>query len=536
MDIKRITLWVIFVISTTILFDNYLHKNKINNIETQKNIKNEIIINKKKLLQDEYTENNIRELNKLKSKYIKFSTNVYEGKIDTKGGKISFLSIFKEKNGKKKKFINLFNDENNYTYIAKIGLINKNLPDYNEIYSHISTKINKEKKTFDINLVSHPNKENIKIIKTFRFTKDSYIIDVIIKIINEGYKIIHPSIYMEIIRDDSLAESPKFSNTFTGPAIYTPKNKFQKISFKDIDKNKQHYTLSIKNGWIAMIQHYFASAWIPEKDVNYNLYIKKIDKKLYQIGLKNQLNGINPNKTLTISSRLFAGPQEERILENIAPGLSLIKDYGWATIIAKPLFFILEKIHNVIGNWGWSIVILMFIIKIFFFPLSAASYKSMSKMKKIAPRMQALREQFKDDQQKMNAALVELYKKEKVNPFGGCLPVLIQIPVFISLYWVLLVSVEICGAPWILWIKDLSKQDPYFILPICMTISMFIQTKLNPSVNDPIQAKIITFIPIIFSIIFFFFPAGLVLYYVVNNILSIIQQWYISKTFLIKKY
>ncbi|WP_049126878.1 membrane protein insertase YidC, partial [Burkholderia cenocepacia] len=230
-----------------------------------------------------------------------------------------------------------------------------------------------------------------------------------------------------------------------------------------------------------------------------------------------------------VQARLFAGPEEERMLEGIAPGLELVKDYGWVTIIAKPLFWLLEKIHGYVGNWGWAIVLLTVLIKAVFFPLSAASYKSMARMKEITPRMQALRERFKSDPQKMNAALMELYKTEKVNPFGGCLPVVIQIPVFISLYWVLLASVEMRGAPWILWIHDLSQRDPFFILPVLMAVSMFVQTSLNPTPPDPVQAKMMKFMPIAFSVMFFFFPAGLVLYYVVNNVLSIAQQYYITR-------
>jgi YidC/Oxa1 family membrane protein insertase len=222
-----------------------------------------------------------------------------------------------------------------------------------------------------------------------------------------------------------------------------------------------------------------------------------------------------------VSARLFAGPEEQKILEGLAPGLDLVRDYGWVTIIAKPLFWLLSKIQGVVGNWGWSIVLLTLLIKAVFFPLSAASYKSMARMKAITPRMQALRERFKGEPQKMNAALMELYKTEKVNPFGGCLPVVIQIPVFISLYWVLLSSVEMRGAPWILWIHDLSQQDPLFILPV--------QTRLNPTPPDPVQAKMMMFMPLAFSAMFFFFPAGLVLYYVVNNVLSIAQQYYITR-------
>jgi YidC/Oxa1 family membrane protein insertase len=301
------------------------------------------------------------------------------------------------------------------------------------------------------------------------------------------------------------------------------------MTFSDVDKNKQDYATSADNGWIAMVQHYFATAWIPQQGVKRDIYVEKIDPALYRVGVKEPVPTIAPGQSADVSARLFAGPEEERMLEGIAPGLELVKDYGWVTIIAKPLFWLLEKIHSYVGNWGWSIVLLTLLIKAVFFPLSAASYKSMARMKAITPRMQALRERFKGDPQKMNSALMELYKTEKVNPFGGCLPVVIQIPVFISLYWVLLSSVEMRGAPWVLWIHDLSQQDPFFILPVLMAVSMFLQTRLNPTPPDPVQAKMMMFMPIAFSVMFFFFPAGLVLYYVVNNVLSIAQQYYITR-------
>jgi YidC/Oxa1 family membrane protein insertase len=333
---------------------------------------------------------------------------------------------------------------------------------------------------------------------------------------------------MELVRDNTPVETPRFSHTFIGPAVYTDQHHFQKIDFSDIDKNKATFEPSADNGWIAMVQHYFASAWIPQQGVKRDIYVQKIDQ-LYRVGVQMPVQTIAPGQSANVQARLFAGPEEERMLEGIAPGLELVKDYGMVTIIAKPLFWLLEKIHSYVGNWGWSIVLLTLLIKAVFFPLSAASYKSMARMKAITPRMQQLRERFKSDPQKMNAALMELYKTEKVNPFGGCLPVVIQIPVFISLYWVLLASVEMRGAPWILWIHDLSQRDPFFILPVLMAVSMFVQTSLNPTPPDPVQAKMMKFMPIAFSVMFFFFPAGLVLYYVVNNVLSIAQQYYITR-------
>jgi len=374
-----------------------------------------------------------------------------------------------------------------------------------------------------------PVKGGVKVIKTYTFTRGSYVIGVDTKVQNVGTAPVTPRLYMELVRDDSPVETPRFSHTFIGPAVYTEQHHFQKMTFSDIDKGKEDFAPSADNGWVAMVQHYFASAWIPQQGVKRDIYVQKIDPALYRVGVQQPLQTIAPGQTVDVQSRLFAGPEEERMLEGIAPGLELVKDYGMVTIIAKPLFWLLEKIHSYVGNWGWSIILLTLLIKAVFFPLSAASYKSMARMKTITPRMTQLRERYKGDPQKMNAELMALYKTEKVNPFGGCLPVVVQIPVFISLYWVLLSSVEMRGAPWVLWIHDLSQADPFYILPVMMAVSMFLQTRLNPTPPDPVQAKMMMFMPLAFSVMFFFFPSGLVLYYVVNNVLSIAQQYYITR-------
>jgi YidC/Oxa1 family membrane protein insertase len=466
------------------------------------------------------------------SQLVKFSTDVYSGEIDTRGGTLSRLSLVKQGDGKTPDLmITLFDKTNNHTYLARTGLLGGDFPNHNDVFTLMPnqpTQLADGQNSFQMSFES-PEKGGLKVIKTYTFTRGSYVIGVETKIQNVGTAPVNPQLYMELVRDDQPVETPRFSHTFIGPAVYTNEHHFQKMTFSDLDKNKQDFASSADNGWVAMVQHYFASAWIPKEGVKRDYYAEKIDPSLYRVGMKEPLPTIAPGQTVTVSARLFAGPEEERMLEGIAPGLELVKDYGYVTIIAKPLFWLLSKIHSYVGNWGWSIVLLTLLIKAVFFPLSAASYKSMARMKAITPRMQALRERFKGDPQKMNAALMELYKTEKVNPFGGCLPVVIQIPVFISLYWVLLSSVEMRGAPWILWIQDLSQQDPYFILPVLMAVSMFLQTKLNPTPPDPVQAKMMMFMPIAFSVMFFFFPAGLVLYYVVNNVLSIAQQYYITR-------
>jgi YidC/Oxa1 family membrane protein insertase len=277
-----------------------------------------------------------------------------------------------------------------------------------------------------------------------------------------------------------------------------------------------------------MIQHYFVTAWVPAKGER-QFYARAVDKNLYSIGTLLPLGAIAPGASASGQATLYIGPQDQNVLAKIAPGLDLVVDYGWLTFLAKPIYWLLEFLHRIVGNWGWAIVLLTVLIKAAFYPLSAASYKSMAKMKEVTPRLTKLREQYGADKQKLNTAMMELYRSEKINPLGGCLPILVQIPVFISLYWVLLASVEMRNAPWTLWVKDLATPDAWFILPALMMATMWIQYKLNPTPPDPVQAKVMMFMPLIFGVMFFFFPAGLVLYWLTNNILSIAQQWYVTK-------
>ncbi|NDA16962.1 MAG: membrane protein insertase YidC [Burkholderiaceae bacterium] len=421
-------------------------------------------------------------------------------------------------------------------YFVRSGLIsasNTELPNHT-----VSFAIGKNGRTDNKTFVTFVNERGgVRLEKTYYLTDGSYVVEVEHRItqlsgqVNPGGLVL----YNEIVRDSSAVSDSEFYSTFTGPALYTDKEKFIKINFSDIEKNKVDIPKQIpagEPGWVAMVQHYFASAWIPSDKSARDVYVGKVEQNLFRIGLQIPVTALAAGSSHIESTRLFIGPQEETLLEKIAPGFDLIKDYGYLTVIAKPIFWLLEQIHSYVANWGWAIVILTFIIKLIFFPLSAASYKSMARMKEVQPRLMNLREQFKGDPQKLNRAMMDLYKQEKINPLGGCLPVVVQIPVFIALYWVLLSSVEMRNAPWILWIKDLSVPDPYFILPIIMAVSMFVQTRLNPTPPDPLQAKIMLWMPIIFSVMFFFFPAGLVLYWVVNNILSIAQQWQINQMFI----
>ncbi|CAM2147280.1 MULTISPECIES: membrane protein insertase YidC [Paraburkholderia] len=546
MDIKRTVLWVIFFMSAVMLYDNWQRDHGRQSMffpsatQTQQNAASGATPASAANAASDLpataagtAPTGTAQPAEAAAQLVHFRTDVYDGVIDTRGGTLTKLSLVKEGDGKQPdQFITLFDHTNDHTYLARTGLLGGDFPNHTDVFTVANgtgpRDLSGDATSFQISLES-PEKGGVKVTKTYTFTKGSYVIGVDTKVQNVGSTPVSPTLYMELVRDSQPVETPRFSHTFIGPAVYSNEHHFQKITFGDIDKNKADYVNQADNGWVAMVQHYFATAWIPQQGVKRDIYVEKFDNNLYRVGVKQPLGTIAPGATDNVQARLFAGPEEERMLEGVAPGLELVKDYGWVTIIAKPLFWLLEKIHGYVGNWGWAIVLLTLLIKAVFFPLSAASYKSMARMKEITPRMQALRERFKSDPQKMNAALMELYKTEKVNPFGGCLPVVIQIPVFISLYWVLLSSVEMRGAPWILWIHDLSQQDPFFILPVLMAVSMFVQTKLNPTPPDPVQAKMMMFMPIAFSVMFFFFPAGLVLYYVVNNVLSIAQQYYITR-------
>lgn len=316
--------------------------------------------------------------------------------------------------------------------------------------------------------------------------------------------------------------------TYTGAAVYTEKEKFQKVGFSDIDKAKVNYPKESDNGWVGMLQHYFVAAWLPKDKTNREFFTRKLEGGSYSAGVIVPVPAIAAGQKSVVSVPLYAGPTESK-LDSIAPGLGLTVDYGWLTVVATPIFWMLTFIQGIVQNWGVAIILLTVLIKLLFFPLSAASYRSMAKMRLVAPKLEKIKLQYANDREKLNRAMMDLYKTEKINPLGGCLPVIIQIPVFIALYWSILASVEMRNAPFFGWITDLSTADPFFVLPILMGASMFLQSKLNPVPPDPMQAKIMKIMPIAFSVVFFWFPAGLVLYSIVNNALSIAQQWYITR-------
>jgi YidC/Oxa1 family membrane protein insertase len=459
---------------------------------------------------------------------------VLELEISATGASVINAKLLKQL-GVDKKPITLLQITPQNQYFVRSGLISATS---NDLPNHTATFVlNKSGRADNKNFISFVSeKGGVRLEKSYFLSDGSYVVEVEHRVTQIGAQgAANPLvIYSELVRDGTAVSDSEFYSTFTGPAIYTDKEKFTKIDFSDIEKNKLTIPRQIpagEPGWIAMVQHYFASAWLPSDKTVRDVYVGKVEQNLYRIGLQTPLAPLAAGASHIEKTRLFIGPQEETLLEKIAPGFDLIKDYGYLTVIAKPIFWLLEQIHSYVANWGWAIVILTLLIKLLFFPLSAASYKSMARMKEVQPRLMTLREQLKGDPQKLNRAMMDLYKQEKINPLGGCLPVVVQIPVFIALYWVLLSSVEMRNAPWILWINDLSVPDPYFILPVIMAVSMYVQVKLNPTPPDPLQAKIMMWMPIVFSVMFFFFPAGLVLYWVVNNILSIAQQWQINQMF-----
>jgi YidC/Oxa1 family membrane protein insertase len=474
------------------------------------------------------------EVKAVKGELVTITTDVVKAEIDTLGGELKRLELLKHRDTvDPSKNLVLFDASANRTYLAQTGLIGAGngapLP------NHKSSFVAKPgPRSLDggneIQLVLEAEQGGVKLTKTYTFKRGDYAIGVKHVVTNASGAPIAPSLYLQLLRDGSKPEGEsKFYSTFTGPAVYTDAEKFQKLDFEKIEAGKEEHAKKADNGWVAIIQHYFVSAFLPQDKVQREIFTKKVDTNLYAVGVIEPLGTIAPGATVSSNAVLYSGPQESAVLEKIAPGLELVKDYGWLTIVAKPIFWLMTQIHKILGNWGWTIIVLTVLIKLAFFPLSAASYRSMAKMKTVTPKMQSIRERFKSDPQKMNQAMMELYKTEKINPLGGCLPIVVQIPVFIALYWVLLASVEMRNAPWLGWIHNLAAPDPFYILPVVMAVSMFIQTKLNPTPPDPMQAKVMMFMPIVFSVMFFFFPAGLVLYWVVNNVLSIGQQWVITK-------
>jgi YidC/Oxa1 family membrane protein insertase len=463
-------------------------------------------------------------------------TDLFKAEISAQGGDLIFLELEKHRAtlDATKNFVLFQNDPKQHIYVGQSGLIGEGLPNHKTGYTLEKPEytLAEGEESVSVRLTA-PAAHGVKVAKIYTFKRGSYLIDVSYEITNAGGATVTPYGYFQILRDgkepDSATSGAFGVTTFTGPAVYTEADKFQKVHFSDIDKDKAKYAHKADNGWIGLVQHYFFSAWLPQGKAEREFYIDRMDNTLYRAGVKFALPAVEPGKTVKVDVPLYAGPQEQDKLEAIAPGLDLVVDYGVLTVIASPLFWVMQKFHAILGNWGWTIIALTVLLKLIFFPLSAASYKSMAKMRLVMPQMTRIKESYKDDRARMNQEMMELYKREKINPLGGCLPVLVQIPVFIALYWVLLGTVEIRNAPWLGWIQDLSVQDPWYVLPLVMGATMFFQMRLNPTPPDPVQAKIMAWMPVMFTFMFLWFPSGLVLYWTVNNLLSIAQQWYVTK-------
>ncbi len=467
-----------------------------------------------------------------KGESIRVQTDMFIAEIDTAGGDLRHLELLGHRDTlDKKKNFTLLELQPERTYIAQSGLIGADLPNHRTRYtaSERDVKLAEGAASVAVRLTA-VTASGIKVIKTYDFHRDSYVIDVSYEVENKSAAAIQADGYFQIVRDGKppVGDSAMLP-TYTGIAVYTDKEKFQKVPFADVEKGKVNYPKKGNDGWIAMLQHYFLSAWLPANNIPREFYTRHLDNGLFAAGVILPVGGIEAGASAKLTVPLYAGPEEQDNLSKLAPGLDLSIDYGWLTVIAKPLFWFLLWLHQWFSNWGVAIIILTVTLKAVFYPLSAASYRSMARMRVMAPRLQKLKDQYGSDRQRMNQAMMELYKTEKINPLGGCLPVVVQIPVFIALYWVLLASVELRHAPFILWIDDLSVADPYFVLPVLMGATMIFQTYLNPEPPDPVQAKIMKIMPIAFSVMFFFFPAGLVLYWLINNILSIAQQWQITR-------
>lgn len=460
-------------------------------------------------------------------------TDVLEAVIDSHGGDIRslILTAYRDNVDRAKPF-QLFEETPGRIYIAQSGLIGQGLPNHKTVYALEPGEYVLKPGQDSLRVIMKAVSSGVEVTKTYVFHRGSYIIDVLHTVRNTGTTAVEGYPYYQFVRHGEAPEGESFFvHTFTGPAIFTEAGKFQKVSFEDIAKSKQNHVREAQDGWIAMVQHHFVAAWLaPDPAANFKREFRteSLGDGKYRASMITQAVQIAPGEEKTVSMRLYAGPQELEKLKQLAPGLELVVDYGWLTVLAYPLFLLLNWLENLVGNWGVAIILLTVIIKLVFYPLSAASYKSMAKMRKLAPRLQALKERYGDDRQKLHEAMIRIYQEEKINPLGGCLPILVQIPVFIALYWVLLSAVELRQAPFALWITDLSEPDPYYILPLAMAATMFIQMKMSPTPPDPVQAKVMMIMPLVFSVFFFFFPAGLVLYWLVNNVLSILQQWRIN--------
>ncbi|MDP1693356.1 MAG: membrane protein insertase YidC [Burkholderiaceae bacterium] len=470
------------------------------------------------------------------SELVVVTTDVVKASFDSNGGNLVRLELLRHADVEdRRRKVLLFDQSAERSYAAQSGLVATQpgvaLPNHYSTMQRVpgASALADGDNELQVRFETVGDGD-VKLSKTYRFKRNDYSIGVRHEVQNTGAAPVSTQLYLQLARDgNSPRGESSFYFTFTGPAIYTEAKKFEKVDFKDIEKGKSSHASSASDGWVAMVQHYFTSAWLVPAGTPREFRSAKVSNNLYSVAMVLPLGEIAAGATKTHDATLFAGPQEENKLAALAPGLDLVKDYGVFTVMAKPLFWLLDQLNKVLHNWGWSIVALVVLLKIAFYWLNASAYRSMAKMKAVGPRVTDLRERYKDKPQLMQQEMMRIYREEKVNPLGGCLPILVQMPFFIALYWVLLSSVEMRNAPWIGWIVDLSAKDPWFILPLLMTASSLFQVWLNPTPADPMQAKMMWMMPLVFGVMFFFFPAGLVLYWLTNNILSIAQQWFINR-------
>ena len=476
------------------------------------------------------------------AQWVAITTDLFTAKIDPVGGVIAEVALTRHRDAfdKSKPYLALQRNAER-TFVAQAGLLGEGMPNHRTQWTPQPgpRELAAGADRVELRLTATAANGD-PVVKVLTFHRGSYLIDVAFDVTNKGAAPVAPYAYFQLTRDakSAVVQSSMAPASYVGPVVYNDKDNFKKVEFGEIDKlaadasRKSPFQKSADNGWVAMIEHYFVAAWLPsdEKRTPREFFVRRLDGGLYAAGVIVPVGTIAPGATGEVRVPLYVGPQDQDVLAQTAKGLDLVVDYGIFTVLAAPLFWLLKWLHGLIGNWGWAIVVMTIMIKAVFYPLNAAAARSMGKMKIIAPKMKALQEQYANDKQQLQIKMMEMYKTEKINPLGGCLPILVQIPVFIALYWVLLSAVELRQAPWILWIHDLSAPDPYFVLPVIYAITAYLQVKLSPTpISDPVQAKVMQIMPIAFSVLFVFFPAGLVLYWLVNNILQIGQQWQVNK-------
>ena len=556
-ELQRAFLWMIFLLALFMLWDAWQVRNGNPSffgtpepVKQEQVVENEIPSGDTQTVAQADSQTVASDVNVTIAQPVVVTTDLFKITFDAKGASVVRAELLKERqtpdwttrglpglilgsSEEEQKDVGnvvLFDTSAQHVYKAETGLIGGNFPNHRTPFRLVSNNLTLQDGQESLQVQFAATQGNVELVKTYVFHRGHYGIDVKHEVRNKGNVAISPSVYMQLTRDDSkVATDSSFYNTFTGPAAYTDSEKFQKIDFESIADKDTDLPSQSNEGWIAMLQHYFLTAWVPQQDSSRELYTRQLDKHLFSIGSIVTVGEVAPGADKVVDSTLYVGPQDQRRLEYIAPNLDLVVDYGWLTFLAKPIYWLLAFLQGLVGNWGWAIVLLTVLVKAILYPISAAGYKSMARMRDVAPRMKAIQEKYANDKQALNQAMMELYRREKINPAGGCLPIMLQIPVFLALYWVLVATVELRGAPWLLWVNDLASPDPYLILPLLMVATMIIQMKISPRPTDPTQAKVMMIMPVVFGVMFFFFASGLVLYWLTNNVLSIWQQWYVNK-------